>query len=192
MQRLWIVLLLVPLLGLSGCQPGGRFGVSSDGDIGEHVEPVFPLAPGRYRPGAHDAPDADLMAFVVDRDADSYFVTEPRETEEPLRFKFFAASDLGAQAYANMFVVQLIYPGEYRYYFAIVSADVITVLTPARGSISLLGESHLKDIATAVDGTDILITDPADTLMVLQEIASGSFGLEVLLQLAPSAASSAR
>lgn len=195
MHRLWIVLLLIPLIVLSGCQPGSRFDVASDGDIGEHVPEVFPLAPGKYRHGGAD-PDSEEMTYVLGRDATGYWLSDAREptlTDQSLRFRMFAFSDLSEHALEKTYVVQIETRGgesKYSYYFAMVSDDLVTVLTPARADVQTLAE-NAEDLVSVHYGTDMVVNNSADTLTVIKYITQGMLRLEVMLQFVPMASSRA-
>ncbi len=166
-------------LALAACTGG----ITSPGDVARALTVVTPIQAGTY-----DIIPSDKEAKVaITRHGKDYRLADPAGSGKPLTFRVLAMPDLARTRY----LIQADDPDKktgkltYHYYFAIIGADQIVVLTPSRHDLEQANLSdEMKALIEVKGGDEVFVKSAGDTLAALKRLISEKFDLEVIMQLA--------
>ena len=173
------LLTLLAALMLAACTGG----ITSPRDVSDALKVVTPIQEGTY-----DILPSDKDEKVrITRDGSDYRMSSPDGTGQPFTFRVLAMPELPRTRY----LIQLDNPDQktgemtYHYYFAIIGADQIVVLTPSKHDLEDANlADELKPLVAVTGGDEVHVKSPGNTLPTLMLFVTKKVDLEVIMQLA--------
>lgn len=166
-------------LALAACTGG----VISPRNVSGDLKVVTPIRDGTYE----IIPSDNEATVRIARHGTDYRMSNAASMESPVVFRVLAMPELPRSRY----LIQVDDPDKktgkltYHYYFVIIGADQIVVLTPSRHDLEAANlDTNLKPLVTVEGGDEVVPRDPKDTLSVLKLLATEPVASEVIMQFA--------